>query len=337
MWALLLAMQTLTAIRSDDPFAFFQPAIAITAADRRQLDRGEPIARIVHSQDGEVAVFAAVRVEIDGDRLVAWTRRIEELKKSPYVAAIGRFSDPPRIEDLASLALDDDELPDLRTCQPGKCGLKLSAGEMSQLRRTADEAGSEWRPALQLAFRQVILQRVKTYLAGGHAALPPYDDRRDLATAAASFASILDHSVFLSDRLPRFAEYLRRYPRAAMPDIESFVYWSKERLAGKAIARVTHVSMLRSADPGVPDALVAGKEIFATHYLNASLGLTAILRQPGAPTYLAYLNRSDIDVLDGALGGLVRWGVERRVKREAADVLRGLRLRLESGEPKNTS
>jgi hypothetical protein len=51
--------------------------------------------------------------------------------------------------------------------------------------------------------------------------------------------------------------------------------------------------------------------------------------------YLVYLNRSRIDVLDGFLGGFVRRIVERRLRSEAADVVRGLRRRLESGEPPN--
>ena len=106
----LLALQALGAVPHADPFVFFQPSVTITADDRHQLDRGEPIARVLPGEDLEVAMFAAVPVGIDGDRLVAWMRRIEELKKSSYVLAIGRFSDPPRIEDLAGLTLDDEEL-----------------------------------------------------------------------------------------------------------------------------------------------------------------------------------------------------------------------------------
>jgi hypothetical protein len=104
--------------------------------------------------------------------------------------------------------------------------------------------------------------------------------------------------------------------RAPMPDVESFVYWSKERLGGKAIISATHVSILRSANTTLPDVLVAGKGIFATHYLNASLSLTAIMRgRPGSPNYLAYVNRSEVDVVSGLFGGLVRVFMERRSRR----------------------
>jgi hypothetical protein len=93
--------------------------VIITADERGQLDRGQPIARVLPGKDLEVAVLAAVAVNIDGDRLVGWMRRIEELKKSPYVLAIQRFSNPPRIEDLADLVFDNGELSELRACRPG--------------------------------------------------------------------------------------------------------------------------------------------------------------------------------------------------------------------------
>ena len=331
---LLLALQTvLSPPASVDPFAFFRPSVAMTDDDRRQLDRGASIARILPGQDREVAVFAAVAVDIDGDRLVQWMRRIEELKKSSYVLAIGRFSDPPRIEDLAGLALDDEELSAARQCRPGDCALKLSEAEMRELRRAADEARAGWKPALQQAFRQMILRRVRTYLAQGQSALGPYEDGERPVFPGARLTALVGHATFL-DHLPSFATYLDEYPRLHMPSVESFLYWSKERLARRATIGVTHVSIVRSTAPGAPDVLVAGKQIFTTRYVNASLGVTALIRgEPGHHAYLAYLNRSDVDVLGGTFGGIVRWFVQRRVKAEAADVLVGLKHRLESGQP----
>src|SRR6476659_1891012 len=96
----VLAAAALVAIpaTSVDPFAFFRPSIEVSADDRRELDRGRAIARIVRGTDRDIGVFAAVQVGFDGDRLVAWTRDIAQLKESSYVLAIGRFSDPPRLE-----------------------------------------------------------------------------------------------------------------------------------------------------------------------------------------------------------------------------------------------
>jgi hypothetical protein len=337
MLVAFLAFHTLISAPPIDPFAFFHPSITLSVEDRERLDRGAAIARIVPSEGHEVAVFVAVPVKVDGDRLVAWIRHIAALKKSSYVLAIGRFSNPPRLEDLADLVLEDEELSSIQACRPGNCGVKLSAAEMSQLQHDAAQAGRGWKPALQDAFRRVVLQRVNGYLAGGQSALPPYEHRDGPVWPALRFAAVLEHSVFLTERLPRFAEHLSRYPQTPMSDVETFVYWSKERLGRKSLVRATHVSILRSPDMALPDALVAGREIYATHYVNASLGLTVLMRgEPGAPNYLVYLNRSDVDIPGGLFRGLVRRLVQGRLKSEAADVLQGLRQRLESGEPPKT-
>jgi hypothetical protein len=55
--------------------------------------------------------------------------------------------------------------------------------------------------------------------------------------------------------------------------------------------------------------------------------------EPGGPNYLVYVNRSQVDVLHGMFAGIIRWFMQRRLKAEAANVLQGLRRRLESGEP----
>ena len=54
---------------------------------------------------------------------------------------------------------------------------------------------------------------------------------------------------------------------------------------------------------------------------------------PGGSNYLMYVNRSEMDMLRGLFGGIVRWVMERRLKAKAAKVLQGLKRRFESGEP----
>jgi hypothetical protein len=328
----LVALQVAAATRAD-PFAFFQPSVTLGTEERDRLDEGKPVARTLPGADREISMFAAVAVDIDGDRLVAWMREIAALKKSSYVLAIGRFSDPPTLDDLADLRLDDGELSKIRRCRPGDCDVKLSGTEMRQLRRAADEGGDAWKERVQEGFREVVLQRVRAYLDGGHGALPPSEDHSRAVDPGSSFARLIARSVFLTRNVPEFADHLSGYPASPLPGVESFVYWSKERLANKPTISVTHVNILRGRPPNTPDALVASKQIFATHYFNASLALTAIVGDQSGSRYLAYLNRSEVDALGGPFGGLVRWVAQRRLRGEAMRVLENLRVRLESGDP----
>ena len=313
MLSVLFALQ-LAAVAQADPFTFLQPTVTITAADRTHLDCGEPIAHVLPTQDLEVAVAVVVPVHIDGDRLVMWIREIEQLKRSSYVLAIHRFSNPPRIRDLDGLTLDESDLSEIRSCSARKCGLKLTSEEIRLLQQASASAGAAWRSAVEQRFRELMLARVQSYVT------PP-----------GPFAKLLTHSEFLSAHAPEFDRSLRS--GRPMAGAESFLYWSKERLAKKAVISITDVTILRGRDPVQPDVLIAAKQIFATHYIDASLGVTVLLRGQGGTNYLAYVNRSEVDALGGLFGGLTRFMIQHRLRADAVDVLERLRRRLESGEP----
>ena len=335
--AVVTAAATLTAQSPPaavNPFAFFAPAVTVTAKELRTLDQGGSIARVLPSRDHQVAVFAAVSVNISADRLVAWMRRMPELKKSEHVLSIGLFSTPPRVEDIRELTLDEGDLQSIRDCKPGDCGLKLTAREIATLQALIAGKPGDWQARLQDGFREVVIARAKAYLAGGQRALEPCVDRDPPVEPAGQFSKILRRSDTLLLRMPPLCAYLDNYPSVKLDGVESFLYWSKEHIAGKSQVNLTHVAIMRPATAGLPEVVVAAKQVFTTHYLTASLGLTVLLRgSDESHHYLAYLNRSDTDVLGGFFGGLVRLVMERRLKSEAPAILRALRTRLESGEP----
>ena len=327
---IIYIVQALSPEASADPFEFFQPSIVITAGERARLDQGNPFARVLEANGLEVAVLAGIPVNIDGDRLVAWERKIEDLKKSPYVLQIGRFSDPPRMEDLAGLELDSSDVKSIRSCRPGDCELKLSGEEMARLQRSAEHSGHQ-SSEVQQAFRQVILDRVQQYLANGQ--IPADEDHHKRMDPSSRFGSLLNHMPFLTERLPELAKTLREFPMNTGPGVESFFYWSKERLARKVMISVTHVTMVRNQDPGLPEVLIIGKDVFSTHYIDASLSVTALMRgETNGTNYLVYVNRTEVDVLHGVFGGMIRKSIQDHMK-NAGKVLMDLRERLESGDP----
>jgi hypothetical protein len=318
----------------NDPFEFFAPSIVVSSEERTTLDGDRVVARTLTGEKGQLGVFVATRLNAQPDALVAWTHAIAELKRSKFVLAVGRFSDPPRLSDLDGLALDDRDLDAIRRCRPGACGLKLTAAEIDALRVVAAGAGAGWRDAVQREFRRLLVARVIQYRAAGLARSFPPADRPAAIHPQEALSAVLDASPYLR-RIPDVMTWLTRYPRADTT-VESFLYWSKEHYGeGKPVISVTHVGIVRpDGDSRVPGVLIAGKQIFATHYLESALGLTVIVRDPTTGTsYLAYLNRSQVDFLRGWFGRLMRGTVEGRLERQAPLIVRGLRARLESGIP----
>ena len=172
------------------------------------------------------------------------------------------------------------------------------------------------------------------YQRGGLAALALPADRNKPRRPDEALSAIVEQSPYLA-RLPGVVAWLKEYPHADSA-VESFFYWSKEYYGqGRPVISITHVGIVRpESDHRLPAILVAGKQIFATHYLERGLGLTMVLRDAtnGTP-YLAYMNRSQVDLLRGFFGGFVRGVLEDRVERQAPLIVRGLRARLESGNP----
>jgi hypothetical protein len=316
---------------ADDPFLFFRPSVVITPAERQRLDQGHVLVRVLPGQEREIAVFSTAALDRGGEALVQGVRRIEELKRGPYVLAIGRFSDPPGIADLARLSLDEEDLQAIRECRLSDCGVKLGGSEIERLRRAA-ESGANWKSSLQDAFRTLVLERVSAYKARGHEGIPGYQDAKMPVDLKAEFAGIVRHSPYLVERMPQFAAYLEGYPRVQAPAPESFFYWSKEKIGRKPVISVTHVSIMRGENrAGLPEVLVAGKQVFATHYMNGALALTAVVGgSDGAQRYLAYLNRSRVDMLGGFVGWIKRSIVEERLESETEKIFQALRDRLRS-------
>ena len=132
-----------------NPFEFLAPSVIVSPEDRARLDRDQVHTRTLPCDDGQLAIFVVTRVNAQPDALVAWTRAIAELKRSKFVMAVGRFSDPPSPSDLEQLTLDDRDLDAIRRCRPGACGVKLSAGEIESLTAVVARAGPRWQDPVQ--------------------------------------------------------------------------------------------------------------------------------------------------------------------------------------------
>lgn len=313
------------------PFAFLAPALQIDAPGT--LDSGKVFVDVLPGRGRELAVVAATSTTATPERLIGWMRRVETIHRSRYVPDVARFSSPPRVEDVASLTLDDDDVDDIRQCRPGDCGLKLNRVEIAQLQRHLGR-GDDAKRHLEEEFRRAVVDRARLYLAEGDSGRPVDEDTEEGVGAERRFAALANHLGLTSPRLPGVAEYLMRYPRVDHPDlVESFLYWSRETLGFKPTTNITHLTLMRSATPGMPRALAISKQVYANHYKDGAVAVTALVGSPPRQ-YLVYAHRSELDVLDGVWGGLARHLIERRVKNEAPALLNALRVQLESSDPR---
>jgi hypothetical protein len=138
----------------------------------------------------------------------------------------------------------------------------------------------------------------------------------------------------LTERAPQLARYLHEFPAGALPHAESYLFWLKTTSTPKPMIQILHTIILASdrSTAAAPAVLVASRQVYATHYVNGWLSLSALMQDPQAPgrRYLAYLSRSHVDGLEGWGGGLMRFFVERRVRERAEELFEAQRRRIES-------
>jgi hypothetical protein len=112
------------------------------------------------------------------------------------------------------------------------------------------------------------------------------------------------------------------------------MYWSKEKVGRRTVVSVTHLAIMRLDDESPAEFAIASRQIYGTHYFDASLGLTVLVpdrRTASALTYVVYLNRSRVDVFGGLFGGVARHIVTSKARSTVADTLTRLQKRMMDG------
>ena len=304
---------------ADAPTRFLVERLPLTGAEVREADRGRPVARTLRTDDGgEVATVGIVAAAVPGRFYMDQLRNIASFKgASRDVLQIGTFSVPATVADLAGLSLDADDLQDLVRCRLHACGIQLSGDGIERVGRAiagSDASGAQRRG--DRAFREILVDLVNRYRERGDAALMTYEDTPQPVSVAAEFRRMIGSEPAILKRLPALSTHMAAFPRPASR-VDDVVYWSKEKLGPAVVVTVTHLA-IAELDGAGPDAFAAAsKQIYASHYFDASLGVTVLVG--GAPegrprSRLVYANRSRIDALAGFWGGLKRAVVRSRTR-----------------------
>lgn len=266
-----------------------------------QIERGAVVAKILKREKHEVAAVGVVRLNVPQDFFVVRFRDIERHKKGEAVLQVRKMSDVPQAEDFADLTLLPQEIRDLKTCRAGQCQLKLSRSQIEQIQQL-DFADPAFGEQANTTMRNLLADYAREYATGGNQAMVVYEDKGTIVETATQFARLLNRSPYLLEYAPEFLEYLQDFPGTPLEGVERFLYWSKENYGHdlRPVVAITDVIIYQHPG-GNPPVMIASKQIYASHYFEASLGLTMLFESsepdslPGF--YLVYVNRSRIDLL----------------------------------------
>src|SRR5262245_52259205 len=220
---------------ADRAVAFMRQTIGFSEAQVASVEAGQVVTKQLPAADKpEIAAFGAVRVQGDRAPLLSRLRAdIGQARRGTAVLNIGRFSRPPRVEDLAPLTLDDDDMAALRECKPGDCSIKLSRSAMGRVQREVDWKAPDARTRGSQVLKEMLVEYVSAYMKGGTQAMAIYADKEAPVEASAEFRKLLAASQFLFEYLPALHRYAEEYPAGSLAGAEDFFYWCKDKYAPK--------------------------------------------------------------------------------------------------------
>lgn len=330
---LLVCVPVETAPAGDPARALLTTWFALTPRELAHIETGQVFCRTLDVRDSrEVATLGVVRVSVTPQFYVERLADIAAFKRDDAVLQIGAFGSPPDLGNVAHLTLEDFDLQQLRACRVGNCGMQLPAAAIERFRRDIDWRDANAAQQANQLMRRILVDYVKAYVTGGSAATMEYEDRSEPLNLRREFASLTESAREGQQYFPLLFRHLLEYPAHTPAAIDDLLYWSKERVGRRAVISVTHVAIARTVDGSVADYVIGSKHIYGSHYYDASLGLTVLIRDRSGSmpaTYLAYLNRSRVDVFSGLFGGLARKMVTSRARSTVSDQLARIRRTLE--------
>jgi len=293
-----------------------------TDSDLADLQRGKTVKHSVDaSAAGEMALAGAIRVHTPKQRFLDLARDIVAFKRGPDILAIGRFSNPPVAQDLASLTIDKEDF-DPATCQPHDCGVRLPADVIARVPHESDP---------QALFKQVLLDNVIAYVNGdAKGRVLQYDDDVKPIRPADEFEGLLRDSPAIGALVPALPDHLLHYPADPIDGDDDFLYWSKEKFG---IAPFITVTQVTTVCPSSRTCVVATRDVYSSRYIDASLSLSIATDagESGDAFYLIFANRSRASALKGGFAGLRRALAARRARGSLENSLKQVKERLEAG------
>lgn len=317
-----------------EPRVFFREQIGLSDDQIAMIARGKAVAKVLPSKTpAEIFIFGAVFVNATPEEYVKLAFDMSRLRRLPSYLAVGRFNDPPALSDLEGFNLESEDIKSLRICKPGKCAIQLPSEAMQQLQIALDGSGPDVAMGVNGQVRRMALEVLRRYQEDGNRVLGSYHDTERPFDVNAQLQLLLGQSDALPVYLPELNRFLLEYPNAQLTNAESLFYWERVKFGLKPTLRLNHAIAYFSEGPRGAAQVVAVKQLYASHYFQLALDLTACVSDGGGPRdkgfYLISLKGSTQQGLTGFTGSLLRRIIVGRTRSAQEKALISIKMALE--------
>ncbi len=313
------------ATSEDAPRPFLRKVIQLDEAQIAALEKGDVVTKLLPTPEkAEIAAFGGVKATGTPEKLLQLAREVQKFRKVPQIPEMGLFSAPAKLEDLRGLTHPPDDIAALKSCKPGSCDVKIGTKGLGMISTIVWSAPDAQKQA-QAVFNQGIVEFVAAYQQGGTDALGDVQDKKTAKQRSQEHRTLLVNSPYLATYVKEFNDYLAAYPKGQLAGAEDILYWTKDTFGLKPVVSVYHMTLYKS-DKG---ALVANRQVAASHYFNAGLEILAgVPSADGRGLYLLSLYRTRLDPPTGMLAGVLMGKVRSGIETGMAENLKTARERL---------
>jgi hypothetical protein len=307
------------------PYDALQKHMGFTDGDLQAMERGEVVTRVLETNhENEIAIVGVVWIDAAPEEFAARQKDIERFETGEGVLAVRKISRPPRLADFERMTFPDDDLDDLESCRVGSCPVKVDEPDLERLNKEVDWNAPDAHDQANRVIRQIALEGMKEYLAGGDRALGAYRDKKRPTYIQQEFKGLLANSPYVLEYQPALHQYLGQFPNAKLPGADEYLYWSTVKFGLKPVVRISHV-VIYPVEGKPTKYVIASKMLYASHYFHTGLELKYLVQDSARPNakgfYLISVNRSRSDGLTGLFGGIVRNRAEAGAQEGLADAL----------------
>jgi hypothetical protein len=314
----------------------YMPKLGFSAKDLAALERGEAVARVLEKEmvgandTAEVAVAGAIRVDVPRQVFIDAVKNVKGFRNSSHLK-IGIIQNPPESSDFAGVVIPEDDVKDLKKCKPGNCALKLMGTGLEELQASVNWKAPDHREQVNRIARKRLFQLTSNYVKQGTKAFEPLEDKKTPVSLDQQFRELLAKTSNLIAFYPELATYLRDYPDAKLASSQDVFFWTLKDFGLKPTVTITHA--VGYMPEGTEDAVVAWKQVYASHYFNGGLSITTYAKD-GDASYLVQLDRVRADSLGGMFGGVKRGKMAGAMKNDLEKFLRATRKSLQAAARK---
>ncbi len=303
----------------------------LTPADLALVEKGGIAARVLGTGDkSEVLSIALMRVKAKSDRVKDRLRNVDSWRQYPWVMQIGAVGAAPAIADMQALTLDPGGVKDLSRCRVNKCDVRFSREAIERFRKEVDWKSPASADRANALFREILTAYLSSYLSRGNEALFLYENNDDPVRIHDSLNTLFHRSPSLDAVAPDVRSHLAQFPKAGPEGAQEVVYWMKERFWRVNVISLNHTTLVDRPTESGRLILAVTKQLYADHYFESSLNLTASMEPPGGGVYILSLNRTRADIRKTGFDWVERKLVNFLVKRRLESQFGQLRQALEA-------